>query len=901
MNRQSANPAAARQSTFRQSLMPTFGRIKQMKGAKEMEKVVHDMAERIGEEPPPYDFLELTGKGTYGRVFKSRSQSDGSLVALKIINVDDSDYETDPQFKDEAIQDFVKEISVLRALRDSNARNINHIHEAFTFYSQLWIVSDYCPGGSVHTLMKAAKQPGLDEKYIVAVSRELAIALKYVHEVGIIHRDVKAGNILIHQDGGLQLCDFGIAAVIETNVGKRSTFVGTPYWMAPEIFDEKQRPQGYGAEIDIWGFGSTVYELATGLPPNSRINPEMLSMFVKKAPKLEGENYSAELCDFVSFCLVEKPSERPSAKDILQHDYVRDTSESHPTSMLKELIEQYTRWEQSGGERISLFNNQGAKAPERIDHAAIEDEEWNFSTADDYDADILAKDEEMSPWFNEHQNDKSPGTPTSRPLKEMTPFERAQMERRALRAEVQMGRLFNPDADGQGYEYGPYEEEEPSDLPLRNSSAGSSEVRESVIDLDAAFETEQSPGIDLGNVPTIKANNRRPHFAFPDDEPEDEEPLYEPSRDNDKRSTMGWKFPSLNNNNRRTLDWSFATAAQEMDPPSPAQEDTLLAPTGANLNGPFRPALKHTVTAPAIQKLHQPHDSVEIDMDDANRTSMIDLDSADEYSRNRDSSTIDLNDAEYANTSFATSFGESAYHRQTTSFGSTVGSAMSESSSGNPFDLGEELNEMSQGNRGSTHEHSYSEPKPPSSASAGDQDEDEGARFPNDMLDHEMEPRITRAPSVKASMDSLRYPSDEEDDYSPEATTRQPLYRSFDTKPPPHQQAPMATSQSIDTATMKRTSDPANKLLSAAAADSTMKPVGRRSRQVPRGRDSRARKGERLVPEIPPMQPFPKPVGLSMAALDDDAAPEVMSEEMTRLLDECMGAFQKAGMVISRG
>lgn len=111
-------------------------------------------------------------------------------MAVKIIDVDEGDYR-DKHNADDTIADFIKETGTLKRLKDSNARNINKIFDAFDWHSQLWLVSEYCPGGSVHTLMKATPQPGLEEEYIIPIARELAIALKSVHDAGIIHRDVK--------------------------------------------------------------------------------------------------------------------------------------------------------------------------------------------------------------------------------------------------------------------------------------------------------------------------------------------------------------------------------------------------------------------------------------------------------------------------------------------------------------------------------------------------------------------------------------------------------------------------------------------------------------------------------------------------------------------------------------
>ena len=122
----------------------------------------------------------------------SKKVDSGQLVAVKIIDVDSSDYHLNPSLREEAIDDFTREIAVLQQLKDARAKNINVIYEALPLHSQLWLVSEYCGGGSVHTLMKASPQGfGLEEKFIIPIAREVAVALRFVHEAGIIHRDLK--------------------------------------------------------------------------------------------------------------------------------------------------------------------------------------------------------------------------------------------------------------------------------------------------------------------------------------------------------------------------------------------------------------------------------------------------------------------------------------------------------------------------------------------------------------------------------------------------------------------------------------------------------------------------------------------------------------------------------------
>ena len=127
--------------------------------------------------------------------------------------------------------------------------------------------------------MKATDEPGLEEAFIVPIARELAVALEHVHEAGVLHRDIKCGNVLISEDGRLQLCDFGVAARMESDASKRSTIVGTPYWMAPEMHSDID--QGYGFEIDCWAFGCTVYEMATGMPPYHKFHPSYLHQVLR--------------------------------------------------------------------------------------------------------------------------------------------------------------------------------------------------------------------------------------------------------------------------------------------------------------------------------------------------------------------------------------------------------------------------------------------------------------------------------------------------------------------------------------------------------------------------------------------------------------------------------------------
>ncbi|KAF2400403.1 kinase-like protein [Trichodelitschia bisporula] len=504
-------------------LRPLVGKGRQIQDAKDMQNIVQERTARKGQDPPPYEFLELIGRGSYGRVYKSKHRVTQEICAVKIIEVDAQDYKADIESRDDTIKEFIRETTILQSLKDNRARNVNVIFEAFSVDSQLWIVSEYCPGGSVSTLMKASTPPGLEEQFIIPIAREVAIALKYVHEAGIIHRDIKCANILATEDGRIQLCDFGISGVLENEVSKRSTIVGTPHWMAPELvthLGSDIHSVRYGTEIDCWAFGCAVYEMATGHPPNSRVRPGDLGMTLHvRAPRLEDDKYSQALRDFVAFCLEQDPDDRPSAQEIMKHAYIANTEEEYPTEGIRKLIVNYAIWEQSGGQRASLFNPYGAPAPDQLSPLDGPEEEWNFSTSVEFDRRISMR-LSMAPGGS---------------ARDLSNFEKIIEEGRVKRGGAAMDRLFNPN-DKRGYTYGD-RDSQMSDLPLRNFSDAPAGDRTTMIDLDAAMPmVGDVPSLDFPDVTTIKARKYLRDFDDDDDE------MYAQDQQT-RRATMDWKPP----------------------------------------------------------------------------------------------------------------------------------------------------------------------------------------------------------------------------------------------------------------------------------------------------------------------------------------------------------------------
>ncbi|XP_053659605.1 STE20-like serine/threonine-protein kinase [Anopheles marshallii] len=353
----------------------------------------------------PADFWDMIGElgdGAFGKVYKAQNRETKQLAAAKMCTLED----------EENLSDHMVEIDILSEIKHPN---IVGLYEAYSIDDKLWMLIEYCDGGALDSIMVELEKP-LTEAQIAYVCKHMCAGLNHLHKNKVIHRDLKAGNVLLTMDGGVKLADFGVSAKNKHTMQKHDTFIGTPYWMAPElVLCETFRDNPYDFKVDIWSLGITLIEFAQMEPPNSEMSPMRVLLKIQKSepPKLDQPSkWTKHFNDFLARALVKDPQQRPSTDVLMGLPFISGNLDSKP---IKDLLLEY----KADVVEEELVDEEAEKAKRQAKRRSLYQREPRNSALP------LDLDDDSSS-LQSQETDKLPDTPTSlskssRDSKESTP------------------------------------------------------------------------------------------------------------------------------------------------------------------------------------------------------------------------------------------------------------------------------------------------------------------------------------------------------------------------------------------------------------------------------------------------------------------------------------------------